>query len=71
MRTLDQTVTRYVRNCARTYLEGGQSLRWVIACITRSGLPLDRATAVLNELRAYGNPQAWRAFNEALASAQR
>lgn len=71
MRTLDETVIRYVRNCARTYLEGGQSLPWVMGCITRSGLPLDRAAAVLNELRGYGNARALRALNEALASAQR
>jgi len=65
-RSLNQAVTRYVRNCARTYLEGEQSLKWAMGCITHSGLSLQGVETVLDDLRGYGNPRAWQALNEAL-----
>lgn len=67
-RSLDQTVTRYVRNCARAFLEREQSLPWAVGCITHSGLSLREVETVLKDLRSYANPQAWQALNEALTS---
>lgn len=66
-RSLDETVTRYVRNCARTYLEGDQSLRWAVGCIARSGFSPGQVAPILNDLRGYGKPQAWCALERALA----
>lgn len=62
-------VERYVRGCTRAYLEGGQSLRWVIGCITRSGLSPREANWVISQLRGHGSVGAWCALQRGLTAA--
>jgi len=63
---MEEITRKYVKRCAQTYLEGGQSLPWAVGTITRSGLDPQQIRAILSELRGYGSLGAWQQLMEAV-----
>lgn len=54
VRSISESLERYVRNSMRAYLDGEQGLPWICGVVLHSGMPLPAATLVLMGFRGYG-----------------
>ncbi len=52
---LEQSAERYVCNCAKSFLEGRHSFRWITGMISRCGFSKQDTTNILLPLRNYGD----------------
>ena len=64
VRSMEQSAERYTRKSLMAYLEGEQSLKWVISIIGSGS----EARQKLAELRTYGKPERQRELSDWLGS---
>jgi hypothetical protein len=55
VRSLSESVDRYVRHSIRAYCEGEQNLNWITGVIAHSGLPLIAAYGIFSQVPFTGN----------------
>ncbi len=55
-------VERYVRNSSRTFLDGGQNVKWITRTLLRSGLSKQETSPILDLLRNHGDPSRAQAL---------
>lgn len=56
---LAQIVFNYALKCVRAFLDGQQSLKWVLGCLRRSGANPQVIREVIIQTREYGDASRW------------
>jgi hypothetical protein len=65
VRSVEETTYRYAYKCLRAFLEGEQSINWIVGVIRESSVRDQRLAEVFERLEEYGDPER---YQEALSA---